>query len=98
MTQLEEYASGMLSPITRITADAGNGLVWCVGDQGKRVKAFRAAGGYGGPLAAAAAGCNRGPDNGMTLQYTLCSDVGPAASQPVGLHVVGTQVLLFKSE
>jgi len=98
MMQLEEYDSGMFSPITRLAADAGNGLVWCVGDKGKRVKAFRAAQGYGGPLAAAAAGCNRGPNNGMMLQYTLSSDVGPAASQPVGLHVVGTQVMLFQSE
>jgi hypothetical protein len=33
---------GLFSHVSRVCADAGNGLMWCAGDNGRRIKAFRA--------------------------------------------------------
>jgi hypothetical protein len=31
----------LFSEVVRVCSDAGNGLVWCAGDGGRRIKAFR---------------------------------------------------------
>jgi hypothetical protein len=87
-----EVSHGLFSHVTRVCADAGNALLWCAGDKGKRIKAFRAPAELGGPGNKDAA-CNRGEGNGMQLQYTLRSD-----GKCVGLHVIGTKVLCVTGE
>jgi hypothetical protein len=71
--------------------------VWCAADGGHRVKAFRAPKDLGGPRTADA-GCNAGPDNGMSLQYTLCTSAKNWWGDDAGLHVLGTKVFAVKSE
>lgn len=86
---------GLFSHVSRVCADAGNGLMWCAGDNGRRIKAFRAPAEQGGPAVPQhrGAACNRGEGNGMQLQYTLRSEWGCA-----GLHVVGTRVMAITGE
>jgi hypothetical protein len=35
------YKSGLFCRVERVRSDAGNGLVWCAADNGRRIKAFR---------------------------------------------------------
>lgn len=80
------------------SAAAGNALVWCAADDGQRIKAFRAPKELGGPRTADA-GCNTGPDNGMSLQYTLNINVKRRRwGRDAGLHVLGTKVFAVKCE
>jgi hypothetical protein len=37
----KHYKNGLFSRVVRMCSDAGNGLVWCAGDGGWRIKAFR---------------------------------------------------------
>jgi hypothetical protein len=83
---------GLFSHVTRVCADAGNALMWCAGDEGRRIKGFRAPAELGEPRNRDAA-CNRGNGNGMQLQYTLRSDGGCA-----GLHVFGAKVVCVSGE
>lgn len=78
-------------------AAAGNALVWCAADEGKRVKAFRAPKALGGPRNADA-GCNSGQDNGMSLQYTLSTDGKGLKGGHAGLQVLGTKVFAATGE
>jgi hypothetical protein len=86
---------GLFSHVSRVCADAGNGLMWCAGDNGRRIKAFRAPAEQGGPAVPQhrGAACIRGEGNGMQLQYTLRSEWGCA-----GLHVMGTRVMAVTGE
>ena len=74
-------------------SDSANALVWCAADGGKRIKAFTATGIEPSNVDA---GCNRGVGNGLSLQYTLSSDVKGAGSEHAGLHVLGTKVMCIK--
>jgi hypothetical protein len=73
--------------------------VWCAGDEGRRVKGFRAPKGVE-PLNPGEASCNREEeeDNGMGLQYTLNTDVEGLHGEHVGLHVLGTKVFCTNSK
>jgi hypothetical protein len=84
--------NGLFSHATRVCADAGNALMWCAGDGGRRIKGFRAPDELGGPKNTDVA-CNRGEDNGMELQYTLQSH-----GECAGLHVIGSRVLSVTGE
>jgi hypothetical protein len=90
--QCREVQHGLFSHVTKVCADAGNALMWCAGDEGRRIKAFRAPAELGGSQSTDAA-CNRGEGNGMQLQYTLRSDAGCA-----GLHVCGAKVVCVTGE
>jgi hypothetical protein len=84
--------AGLYEPATHVAADAANGLVWCAGDGGDRIKAFSApAGGGGGHV-------GRYWWEGSVLQYTLWSGGEGAAGGHAGLHVWGTRVLAIKGE
>jgi hypothetical protein len=90
--QLHDVRHGLFSHVTRVCADAGSALMWCAGDEGRRIKGFRAPAELGGPRNTGAV-CNVGEGNGMQLQYTLRSDGGC-----VGLHVIGTRVMSVTGE
>jgi hypothetical protein len=90
--QCHDVRHGLFSHVTRVCADAGNALMWCAGDEGRRIKGFRAPAELGGPQNTDAV-CNVGEGNGMQLQYTLRSDGGC-----VGLHVIGTRVMSVTGE
>ena len=91
VTTYEEH--GLFQFATHVCSDSANALVWCAADGGKRIKAFTAT---GIEPSNADAGCNRGDGNGLSLQYTLSSDVKGAGSEHAGLHVMGTKVMCIK--
>jgi hypothetical protein len=92
-----EVRHGLFSHVSKVCADAGNALMWCAGDEGRRIKGFRAPAELGGPRNTDAA-CNRGEGNGMQLQYTLRSDGSCHTSACAGLHVLGTKVVCVTGE
>ena len=95
-----EYEHGLFNFATHVASDRANALVWCAADGGRRIKAFRSS--SADPVNNLA-GCNKareqGEGNGIPLQYTLCSEAGPALSKRArhaGLHVMGTRVICVK--
>jgi len=91
------YGHGLFDHVQRVCSDAGNALVWCAADSGRRIKAFAAPSELGGPQNVDAA-CNRLESNDMDLQYTFSTDVPGLTGHHAGLHVLGTKVFALNSE
>lgn len=91
------YSHGLFDHVQQVCSDAGNALVWCAADSGRRIKAFSAPSELGGPQNVYAA-CNRLESNDMDLQYTFSTDVPSLVGHHAGLHVLGTKVFALNSE